>query len=169
MDVFCDAWKSPLRQALPCRRTEPASQIRPALLSTQADIDACRHSAWGCVAFSAGASRGFDNTQARRCARIWTDSTIGRPLKNMVGQTMHSAYWPNHNPTGMGRASVRRRSNSVTAHQRTYVRAFQDEVTALQPISGPACAKAVESAQSEGRGKAGEGRKWCQRSLTVTV
>jgi hypothetical protein len=40
--------------------------------------------------------------------------------------------------------------------KRTYVTAFQDEVTALQPISGPACAKAVESAQSEGRGEAGK-------------
>ena len=44
--------------------------------------------------------------------------------------------------------------DSVTAYQRTYVTAFQDEVTALQPISGSACAKAVESARSEGRGEA---------------
>ena len=46
--------------------------------------------------------------------------------KVMVGRIMRSAYWLNHDPTGMLEAvTVRRRSNGVTAHQRTNVTAFQ--------------------------------------------
>jgi hypothetical protein len=63
---------------------------------------------------------------------------VGIQKKVMVGRVARSAYWPEPRSerTGRGRGTGRRRSNSVTAHQRTYVTAFQDEVTALQPSSG---------------------------------
>ena len=51
---------------------------------------------------------------------------VGIAKKIMMGRVGRSAYWLDHDPSGLVEAvMVRRRSNSVTAHQRTWVTAFQ--------------------------------------------
>jgi hypothetical protein len=47
---------------------------------------------------------------------------VGIEKKVILGRVTRSAYWLNHDPSGMvERVTVRRRSNSVTVHQRNGV------------------------------------------------